>query len=540
MHRRHLLCLLPVVVAYGSQKVQNTPSTPQVDLGYAQYQGSRLAIGVDQYLGMRFAAPPLGDLRFRAPQDPLPFDGIQEASSFGPVCLGVSQSPSESSTEDCLFVNVFTPSNATTISRLPVWVYIQGGGYAQNSDNNYNGTNVVRESQSNIVLVNFNYRVGALGFLAAEQVRQDGDLNVGLLDQRKLLEWVQKHIKQFGGDPRHVVLHGTSAGGGSITHHLTAYGGRNDDLFVGAASQSSFWPPLTTVSERQWQFSRFVNDTGCSDSPEPMNCLRSASLTTIATANIVHAYPGAFSQDPLPHWTWLPVIDGSFVQGSLYRQFERGQFVKVPMLITNTNDEGTAFASDAANPADFSMFLKNNYPALTKSDIDALIGAYPLRSPLPTKQAWFPSVAAAYGDATFTCPGNHLALSFSRFYSPWNIWRYRFNMQDPPQVAAGLGVPHAFDTDAIFGPGYAGNYAASFVGINADIVPVTMKYYISFVRSLDPNRYKDDNAPIWHPWGVGRGRRLRLETNETVMEDASENMTGGCEVLRSLAGSMRL
>ncbi|KFY70659.1 hypothetical protein V498_10282, partial [Pseudogymnoascus sp. VKM F-4517 (FW-2822)] len=72
MHRRHLLCLLPVVVAYGSQKVQNTPSTPQVDLGYAQYQGSRLAIGVDQYLGMRFAAPPLGDLRFRAPQDPLP------------------------------------------------------------------------------------------------------------------------------------------------------------------------------------------------------------------------------------------------------------------------------------------------------------------------------------------------------------------------------------------------------------------------------------------------------------------------------------
>lgn len=98
--------------------------------------------------------------------------------------------------EDCLFVNVFTPSNATRSSKLPVWVYISGGGYAQNTDNNYNGTNVVQQSQSNIVLVNFNYRVGVLGFLAGEQIKQDGDLNVGLLDQRKLLHWVQKHINQ--------------------------------------------------------------------------------------------------------------------------------------------------------------------------------------------------------------------------------------------------------------------------------------------------------------------------------------------------------
>lgn len=115
---------------------------------------------------------------------------------FGPLCIGVSQRPSESLNEDCLFVNVFTPSNATRDSKLPVWVYIPGGGYAQNTDNNYNGTKVVQESQSNIVLVNFNYRVGALGFLAGEQVGRDGDLNVGLLDQRKLLYWVQKHIKQ--------------------------------------------------------------------------------------------------------------------------------------------------------------------------------------------------------------------------------------------------------------------------------------------------------------------------------------------------------
>lgn len=98
--------------------------------------------------------------------------------------------------EDCLFVNVFKPSNATAKSGLPVWVYIQGGGYATNSNANYNGTEVVQKSDQGIVFVNFNYRVGLFGFLASDDVRQDGDLNVGLLDQRKLLDWVQKYIQQ--------------------------------------------------------------------------------------------------------------------------------------------------------------------------------------------------------------------------------------------------------------------------------------------------------------------------------------------------------
>lgn len=98
--------------------------------------------------------------------------------------------------EDCLFINVFSPSGATKNSKLPVWVFFQGGGYAQNSNANYNGTTVIEESGDNIVFVTLNYRVGALGFLASERVRENGDLNVGLLDQRKALRWVQDHIRQ--------------------------------------------------------------------------------------------------------------------------------------------------------------------------------------------------------------------------------------------------------------------------------------------------------------------------------------------------------
>lgn len=96
--------------------------------------------------------------------------------------------------EDCLFANIFKPSNATEISKLPVWVWITGGGFANDAWVNFNETGLVKESASDIIFVEFNYRVGALGFLASEQVRKDGDLNVGLLDQRKLLHWVQSYI----------------------------------------------------------------------------------------------------------------------------------------------------------------------------------------------------------------------------------------------------------------------------------------------------------------------------------------------------------
>jgi len=104
--------------------------------------------------------------------------------------------PSSTQSEDCLFINVWGPTSATPESKLPVWIFITGGGYTQNSNANYNGSTVVANSGKNIVMVNFNYRVGPYGFLASERVRQNGDLNAGLLDERMAFKWVQEHIEQ--------------------------------------------------------------------------------------------------------------------------------------------------------------------------------------------------------------------------------------------------------------------------------------------------------------------------------------------------------
>ncbi|KKO98572.1 carboxylesterase [Trichoderma harzianum] len=528
-----LTSLLPIAhgAAIHQRSDDTTQSSPIVDLGYAKYRGVRLDAGVDQFLGMRFAQAPLGNLRFRAPQDPTPEKSIQDASKFGPICVAVSQTADANNAEDCLFVNVFKPSSATPNSNLPVWVYIQGGGYAQNSNSNYNGTEVIKQSGDGLVFVNFNYRVGALGFLASEYVRRDGDLNAGLLDQRKLLHWVQKNIKKFGGNPKHVVIQGASAGGGSVTHHLTAYAAKKDNqLFVGAIPESPFWPTLRTVPDMEFQYHQLLSNTNCSS----LDCLRGLDTQALLNAAPNAPFIGAASDNPLPLWYWLPVIDGDLITDHLYNHFERGNFIRVPVLVGDDTNEGTYFAFNATNPSQVSTFLKNNYPYLQDPQLKSIIHAYPLEPPLPKHAAYFPSAEAAYGESTFTCPGNTVAASVARFFDPRRVWNYHYNVLDPDNVANGLGVPHTFETSAIFGPGYSDTAAASYYTTNAAIVPVTMHYFLSFVTKLNPNVAKYHSAPNWDPWGQGTGQRIRLQTNNTAMEPVPFDQIARCSLWKSL------
>ncbi|TVY32411.1 Lipase [Lachnellula occidentalis] len=527
-----LVVLLGVVSRVTPAPLSPSSQEPVVDLEYSQYHGIGLESGVNQYLGMRYAAPPLGDLRFRAPANPLKI-------SVPPVCLAMdTKLPSNTHSEDCLFVNVWGPTDATSKSKLPVWVYISGGGYTENANANYNGSTVVAQSGQNIVMVNFGYRVGSYGFLAGEKVRANGDLNAGLLDQRMALEWVQQHIEQFGGDPGHVVIHGASAGAGSVALHLTAYGGRDDRLFVGAIGESVFFPAQPQVSELEWQFSKYVKDTGCAASSDELKCLRSKDLTILQKANVAAPFPG---RTAAPLFYWTPTIDGSFIQDYPYRLIEQGKFVKVPIMFGDDTNEGTKFATDASTPAAVASFLQDNYPHLTSADTDEINAQYPLMAPLPKHAKYFPSAAAAYGETTFTCVGNYISQTFAKMNNPGKVWNYRTNILQPDEIAAGLGVPHVSETIAIFGPGNAHDSVdSSYRNTNADIIPVVMDYFISFIRELSPNSHKLASAPQWDSFGDGNdgGRRLKLQTNATVMETIPQDQVKRCEFWRGLALTM--
>ncbi|KAI9644493.1 hypothetical protein NHQ30_006514 [Ciborinia camelliae] len=518
-------------------------STSLVDLGYAQYQGTLLSSGITQYLGMRYASPPLGDLRFRAPQPPQSSSGIQNAQTacshshdrfFGPICLATNNGPTSAQSEDCLFVNVWAPSTATSTSKLPVWVFIQGGGYISNSNANFNGSTVVDTSNRGIVYVNFNYRVGSFGFLTSEKVRKNGDLNVGLLDQRLLLHWVQDHIAKSSG-------------------------GRNDHLFIGAIGESPFFPTQPAASELEWQFDRYANSAGCGSSSDPLGCLRSQSTAVLQAANVASPYP-AQAGSPLFYWT--PTIDGNFLTDYPYTLFGKGSFVQVPILyggsllhppyhliqtcpliiFTDDTNEGTVFSPDPATPNDVAIFFKNNYPYLSSTDTDAINAQYPLTTPVPNRAAYYPSVAAAYGETTFTCPG--ITVSIARaMQNPSQVWNYRYNVQDDNNIARGVGVPHVFELPAIFGPGNANEGPSSYTTYNANIVPVVMKYWISFIKFLDPNREKDASAPTWANMGTpsaagGTLSRLVLQTNVSAMEIIPNDQLARCTFWKNLAVKM--
>ncbi|KAK3110842.1 hypothetical protein LTR53_014459 [Teratosphaeriaceae sp. CCFEE 6253] len=522
------------------------PITTTVDLGYSQYEGYT-AQGVNQWLGMRFAAPPTGDLRWRAPQPPpLNNSAVLPATEFGATCVGYwIFGLNDTINEDCLYLDVFAPANATTASKLPVWFFIQGGGYAADSDQNFNLTRDIVQSNLSMVFVQINYRVGAFGFLASEDIRENGDLNVGLLDQRFALEWVQRYIHLFGGDPNHVVIHGDSAGAGSVAFHMAAYGGRDDHLFVGGMAESPFWPTHRRVSEMEFQYDRFAANVSCSANEtaggDVLACLRSKDTATLQSADFgfnLQTFPGANSTSL---WYFLPVVDGNFSDDYLYNQFEQGRIVHVPILVGDDTDEGTGFVSNASTHTDFVTFLKGNFPHLSDADLDAISAAYPEDGfgTFPQHAAYFPALAQAYGENTLVCPGIAMSDSLATYLSPEQVWNYRYNVQDAPTVAAGLGVPHVSEKKAIYGVNNTNSgdlcNDCSYMHDNAPVIPIVMDYWISFILSLDPNTFKAPNAPEWLPWGTG-SQRLVIETNSSHMETTPGAQLGRCDLWRRLAG----
>jgi carboxylesterase type B len=212
-------------------RLTGNASTPVVDLGYAQYKGNTSLVNTNVFYGIRYAQPPFGELRWQPPQDIeanndyIPTE-VLDAVSPGPSCVqgtpawrppqrdNLTVNFPVTGEEDCLRLDVVVPTQPQS-SLLPVMVMIHGGGFTQGSSYTNPGSAIVDTANGTMVYVSLQYRLGAFGFLSSADVRENGQANVGLLDQRSALNWVQRNIRAFGGDPARVTITGGSAGGSS-------------------------------------------------------------------------------------------------------------------------------------------------------------------------------------------------------------------------------------------------------------------------------------------------------------------------------------
>ncbi len=419
-----------------------------------------------------------------------------------------------------------------------MFFFIHGGGFNSNSNPNVDGGGLIVASGHSILVVAFNYRVGPYGFLTG-----DGDnavrANNGLRDQRKAMQWVQRHIAKFGGDPDHVVLGGSSAGAASISLHLTAYWGRDEGLFHAAAAESPSFATVLTVAESRYQYRNFAVRLGCVG-PESLACLRNKSADELQAQNRNVPYPGAAEA---PIFMWGPVLDYDLITDLTYNSFARGQFVKVPLIFGDDTNGGTIFAPrGAATIQESDMFLLNQYPYLDLDHLVEINSLYPNRdTSCPSSGCYWRQASDAYGDMRFMCPAMFISSMAAQYGVP-RSWNYRYNVEDPGQMAEGLGVPHTVEVDAIFGPENTGRGPKSYLpdGLNARIIPVIQGYWTSFIRTFDPNTFQMPGTAKWEAWNGYSQRRLLFQTGgNTTMETVTEETQRRCRYLSDIGVAIR-
>jgi len=383
------------------------------------------------FLGVPYAAPPVGELRWRPPARPRSWHGVRDATQYGASC---PQAPSGFAgpgpfSEDCLFLNVATPTLRRNADR-PVIVWIHGGGLTQDASRNYDGSKL---AASGVVVVTINYRLGALGFLAhpALASRPGGPAgNYGWMDQQAALRWVQRNIEAFGGDPHNVTIAGQSAGGLSVLAHLVSTGSRG--LFQRAIVESgAFALEQQQLATAESAGKAFAAQAGCPN--QSAKCLRALSVDELVANFPGSAIPG--------------VVDGAVLTETIGAALRAGRFTPVPIVNGINHNEELIFVAGLGVAVSGGMFVPVPQPvtdASYQSVIASVLGVPAARASAIAAQ--YPP--AAYGsalgaltvlvsDANFACP----ALQVDRWTArSAPTFAYEFDDDTAPQRFAPPGA----------------------------------------------------------------------------------------------------
>ncbi|KAH7148264.1 Alpha/Beta hydrolase protein [Dactylonectria macrodidyma] len=489
----------------------------------------------DFFLGIPYAQPPVGDLRFRVPQ-PLnsSWGGSRNATEYSRQCIGYGSDTwvlGNYVSEDCLTINVVRPSGTSKDDKLPVALWIHGGSLTNggSSDPRYNLSFIVDQSVkmgSPIVAASINYRLHGWGFLHSADLAAAGSTNLGFRDQRLALHWVKENIARFGGDPKHVTIWGESAGARSVGAQLVAYGGRNDGLFHGAVLQSGSSLPglLKPATAASWAtyYSKLLEATGCTSASDSVACLRS-----VPTAQLSSVFNSSFAAAP----GWGQVVDNDFFVAPGDALLKQGKFVKVPLLLGTNFDEGTAYATTGINTDDqFLALVKANgvnaslaedvaelYPDDPAVGIPATLDGRPGGS---FGQQW-KRVAAYRGDTVQHGARRLTAQSWAEEKVP--VWSYHWNVL-VNGISAVYGATHFQEVVFVFNNLNANGYSTvvssnPFTGKPETFVQLAnlmSRMWVSFFTESNPN-FHQAGSINWPQYKIKNPKNLVFDVNTTKL-----------------------
>jgi para-nitrobenzyl esterase len=503
-----LVAAAPAVSAstLGGQAAVSASGPPVVSTADGAVRG--LANGAaDEFLGIPYAAPPVGALRWRPPQAAARWSGVRDATQFAPHCpQSASPFGQASTSENCLFLNVFTPSQQRGGSRHPVMVWIHGGALVTGESDDYLPTKLVGDG---VTVVTINYRLGALGFLAhpalADTKGQSGDY--GLMDQQAALRWVQRNIASFGGDPHNVTIFGESAGGLSTLSQVASPQARG--LFQKAIAESgSYNLTQTSLSSAESAGEAFATQAGCAS--QTAACLRSLPVSTILANEDAAGYTPNINSEVLPE--------------SLGTAFATGNFNRVPIINGTNREEWRLFV--ALSELEGNPVTASNYQSMIASTLGvpsaaaAVIAAkYPLSA--------FPSPSVALGavgtDAIFACPALAIDQSVSHFVP---TFAYEFNDENAPErflppVSFPYGAAHASEIQYLMDLPTAA-FPGTLSVAQQQLATTMQGYWTDFAKGGFPS---SSSTPFWPLFNnlTQKMQSLAPPTPQTETDFASEH-----------------
>ncbi|KAF7353893.1 Carboxylic ester hydrolase [Mycena venus] len=474
---------------------------PRISLQYATFQGVNDG-NLTKFLGVPFSQPVS---RFEVPKPPIHIPGLLDATNFGPACPQQALDPipapfpigNYTISEDCLTLNVFKPAAANLDSKLPVLVWIFGGGFEIGDSSDTDVRPVVERSINigePIIVVTPNYRISAFGFLGGAEMNAAGATNLGIRDQIAALEWVRDHISEFGGDASKVVVGGVSSGAISTGILMLSNKLNTNRLFRGAFMQSGSPVSAGSVADSQHFYDDLVAANNCTGLHNTLECLKhvpfdSFMATVNRTANI-------FSFQSLST-TWHPVGgDGEVIMQDPLISISEGSYSKIPIMMGNSDDEGTVFSFNNKNittNTEFLGYIQSNFiPKSSLAEVAQIGALYPedptRGSPFDTGSAnaltpEFKRLAAFQGDLVFLGPRRFFLEHASTRQNTWS-WLNKRGKTNPL-----IGAFHGSDVGIWFPQNIT-----ETVGVDA---------LINFVNTLDPNYSAAANrssAVYWPQW----------------------------------------